>query len=123
MRRHDLSALARRHGLRAIILFGSRARGDAQAGSDCDICVSARRLPIDEVRLINDLSRALSQDVDLSVLERVGPSLGWTVATEGKLLWGSREDWDRLRLRAIREWQDCEKWVAATRAYLERTLG
>lgn len=123
MRRAKLSEIARRHRLRAVVLFGSRATGHARPDSDCDLCVSVSTLPVDEMRLIRELSEALSADVDLSVFERIGPSLKYTVAREGKLLFGTRADWDRLRLRAISEWQDSARFLGATRAYLDRALG
>ncbi len=123
MRRSDLASIARRHGLRAVVLFGSRATGRAGPTSDCDLCVSVCRFPVDEAGLINDLSGALSLDVDLSVFERIGPSLKYTVALEGRLLFGSRAEWDRMRLQAIGEWQDADRFLAATRAYLDRALG
>lgn len=123
MRRMGLSDIARRHGLKAVVLFGSRATGRAGPTSDCDVCISARRFPVDEVALICDLSRALELDVDLSVFERIGPSLKHAVAIEGSLLFGSRAEWDRMRLQAIREWQDAGRLLAATRAYLDRALG
>ncbi len=123
MQRAEIAGIARRYKLNAVVLFGSRATGRAGPTSDCDLCVSVGRLPVDETALINDLSGALSLDVDLAVFETIGPSLKRTVALEGKLLFGSRADWDRLRLRAIREWQDSGKFLAAARAYLDRALG
>ena len=42
-----LNHLARRYGIELIILFGSRARGDARPGSDLDVGVlfAPRRVP------------------------------------------------------------------------------
>ena len=36
----DIQALAKRHGVRKVILFGSRARGDCRERSDIDLAVS-----------------------------------------------------------------------------------
>lgn len=66
------------------------------------------------------LSRALGHDVDLCRFERIGPSLMYTVATEGKILYGSRDAFDRLRLRGIKEWQDSAKQLQAARDFLDR---
>lgn len=117
-----MRAVARRYNLDAVILFGSRARGDARRGSDYDVCVSAPRLRGDEGRLVGDLAEALREDVDVCIFERIGPSLARTVAVEGKLLFGSRARFDRLRLRGIKEWQDCRKYLRAVSAYLDRVL-
>lgn len=57
------------------------------------------------------------------MFERIGPSLLWTVAIEGRLLHGSQECFDPLRLRAIEACQDSWKVLQATRAYLDRHLG
>lgn len=101
-------------------MFGSRARGTPRRDSDCDVSVSSPGFRGDEVELAYELSRALHEDVDLCIFERVGPSLMHTIAIEGNLLYGSRNTFDRMRLRGIREWQDARKIIAATRAYLDR---
>ncbi|GEM_PF-3220482 len=119
MKKKTVDAIARRYGLRAVILFGSKARGTAKPESDCDICVSSTRIRGDELRLIGDLCEALHEDVDLCVFERIGPSLRRTVAQDGTLLHGSRDLFHRLRLQAFKEWQDSRKFVDATRSYLK----
>ncbi len=119
----SLRGIARRYGLRLIVLFGSRARGDASPGSDCDVCVSATTLRGDPVDLAYELSKSLHEDVDLCVFERIGPSLMWTIALEGRLLHGAPEDFERLRLRGIKECQDARKYLEASRRFLDRRLG
>ena len=37
---HEILALAEKHGLSSVVLFGSRARGDYGARSDIDLAVS-----------------------------------------------------------------------------------
>jgi predicted nucleotidyltransferase len=86
--RSRLATVARRHGLEAILLFGSRARGDARPGSDWDLCVSAPGRRVDEIALIGDLADAVQGDVDLCIFERAGPALKGTVAREGSLCTG-----------------------------------
>jgi len=120
MKREGVRSIARRYGLKAVILFGSRARGDAKRGSDCDICVSAPHFQGEELGLIGDLCEALGEDVDLCFFERASASLKHTVAMEGKLLYGSKTVFDRLRLRGVKEWQDSRKFVETSGAYLDR---
>jgi predicted nucleotidyltransferase len=119
VRRNGIAKIARRYGCRAVILFGSRARGDARPDSDCDICVSAPDFRGDEIQLAHELSVALGEDVDLCRFERIGPALMYTVVTEGRLLYGSQDTFDRLQCRGIKEWQDSYKQVEAAKAYLD----
>lgn len=42
LHRKEIGALMRRHGVRALTAFGSRARGDASPGSDLDVAVRMR---------------------------------------------------------------------------------
>ncbi|MBI4618484.1 MAG: nucleotidyltransferase domain-containing protein [Planctomycetes bacterium] len=123
MNERSLRAIARKYRLDAVVLFGSRARGDAKPGSDFDVCVSAPRLRGNEAELAGDLIETLGEDVDLCLLERIGPSLLLSVALEGKLLWGRRDRFDRMRLSALRQWQDSRKYVEAVSAYLDRNAG
>ncbi|WP_456481034.1 nucleotidyltransferase family protein, partial [Oceanithermus sp.] len=43
--REQLPELRARYGVRRLFLFGSRARGDAHAGSDLDLLVEFERVP------------------------------------------------------------------------------
>ena len=118
-----IARIARRYGLDAVVLFGSRARGDAAPDSDLDLCVSAPRLGSRELALIEDLADATRADVDVCIFERIGPSLAGCVAREGVLLYGSRKTFDRLRAYALLRWQDSQGYISAAGRALDRFVG
>jgi uncharacterized protein len=70
-RRGAILGLSARHGASNVRVFGSVARGDAQAGSDVDLLVELApgRSLMDLGALLMDLSDLLGVDVDL-VTER-----------------------------------------------------
>ncbi len=67
MQRQEILALAAQHGARNIRVFGSVARGTADASSDIDILVdleSGRSL-VDLGQLLTELSDLLGDNVDV----------------------------------------------------------
>ena len=75
-----------------IILFGSRARGDARQNSDFDIAVSERSCSADEWNrfVVNLEQEALTlYKIDLVELEKLGDDYQKNISTEGKTLYES----------------------------------
>ena len=70
-RRKDILRLASKHGARNVRLFGSAARGEADARSDIDFLVDMQpgRSLLDMGGLLMDLRELLGRDVDI-VTER-----------------------------------------------------
>lgn len=64
-----ISPVAQKHGLAAVYLFGSYARGDATADSDIDLLVDLTGTEIDSLLklggLYSDLEAALDAPIDL----------------------------------------------------------
>jgi predicted nucleotidyltransferase len=117
----DIRRIARRHRLEAVILFGSRARGTARPDSDVDLCVVGGNPDADGLDLQGELAQVFRRNVDLVRFERSDPVLRFHSVFYGRLLHGSRRDFERLRLRALKEWQDARKIQDAAVAYLDRT--
>lgn len=68
-------------------LFGSQARGTASSTSDVDLAVLCEpALELRRFRLMDDLARALSRDVDVIDLATADPTLTWEVLTTGRLV-------------------------------------
>ncbi len=76
-RRDDILRVAERHGARNLRVFGSVARGEANAASDIDLLVDWEpgRSLLDHVGLVQDLQELLGMRVQLGT-ER---SLHWYV--------------------------------------------
>lgn len=83
-RREEILRIAARHGVTAIRVFGSVARGDAAADSDVDFLVEAkgRTTPWFPGGLVADLERLLGRRVDIVELEALHGSLRRRVLEE-----------------------------------------
>jgi predicted nucleotidyltransferase len=90
----------------ALILFGSRAREEARATSDVDVCLvlTATALPGRGRKRLDYLAEA---DVDLVVFQDLPLALQTRVLGEGKVLFVRDEDalYD-LAARAVRAFED-----------------
>ncbi len=75
-RRDEILAIARRHGVTDVRVFGSRARGDATAGSDLDLLIEvgpvhSRWFP---GGLVADLEELLGHRVDVVEVRSLPPA-------------------------------------------------
>lgn len=122
MNRRALARVARRHGLRLIVLFGSRAQGRARPDSDSDVCVIAPNFRGDELALAGELGAALGTPADVVFFHRADPVLKYHAVAQGRLLYGRPGEFARARLQAVKAWQDCRKIDDARKASLERRL-
>jgi len=115
----SIAAIARRYTLKSVVLFGSRAQGRDRPKSDADVCVVGCRVRGDGLALQGELAQAFGCNVDLVRFEQAGPLLRFHAVFEGRLLWGDRRRFERLRLRVLKEWQDSRKIDAAVQASLD----
>ncbi len=104
----QVTALARQaSGLRLLILFGSRARGDAHARSDWDFGFLAGR-GFDPDELLTRLTILLWTDrIDLVDLSLAGGLLRFRAASDGKILFETTAGtFERFWLEAVSFWCD-----------------
>jgi predicted nucleotidyltransferase len=94
-------------GLRLLVLHGSRARGDAHAGSDWDFAY--RAMPgFDPDALLAQFADYLKADrIDLVDVDRAGALLRYRVARDGVVIF-EREvgEFQRFWLDAVDTWCD-----------------
>jgi predicted nucleotidyltransferase len=87
-----LDALARRHGLRRMVVFGSATRTDFRPDSDLDLLVEplpGHRLGLRQrAALVADAEMLFGRDVDLVAAGEAQPALVERIAREGVLLHG-----------------------------------
>lgn len=110
--------------LQLLILHGSRARGDAHAGSDWDFAYLADP-GLDELGLRATLAQALFTDaIDVVDLRRAGAVLRYAAARDAKLVL-EREPaaLERFRFDAIRFWLEVEPIVTQSQAAVLKALG
>lgn len=121
-----LAEIARRHDLELIVQFGSSVSGLMHPGSDVDVAVLYRHAP-DSYAGLGDLEadlQALVPDrhVDLGVLNHADPLFLKQVMDHARLLSGSPQRFDQMRLYAFRRYQDHRPYFDMERAYVERAI-
>lgn len=119
----QLESVAKRYGLRLIVLFGSQVTGRTHPESDVDVAVwltrslSASR----RTRLWMELSDAFRAEIDLTVLNHAEPLLLSHVARKGQLLYeNKRWAWQEFKGYAFRYYEDTRKFRDDLARYLDR---
>jgi predicted nucleotidyltransferase len=92
----------------AVILFGSRARGDATVASDFDVCLVLASDPGSDFRAAEKRLEYLAEaDVDLAVFQQLPLNIRSRVLKDGSVLFVRDEDaLYALAIRTARAWED-----------------
>ena len=102
--------IAKKHSLALVVLFGSRARGDARKKSDFDIAYSSiKPLPFhEENQMAVELHSVFKTiHVDIVNLSNAGPLLLKKIVDEGLPLYEAKESiFNNLYLYAMRIYRD-----------------
>lgn len=117
--------IARRHGARLLVQYGSTVSGRTHAGSDVDVAVLFDGEP-DHARLgglLADIAGAFpGREIDLGLLNHADPLFLKKVLEGGRLLGGSPRDFAALRLYAFRRYQDHRRFLRLEERHLDRFL-
>ncbi len=111
--RHSIEVVAATAGrshpqLRLLVLFGSRARGDAHEESDWDLGYLAEP-GVDALALHAELVEGLGTErVDLVDLERAGGLLRFRAARDGRALVDSNGHFEAFWIESVRFWCDAQ---------------
>lgn len=122
--RDAVSALAGRHGISLILLFGSLAAGNAREDSDADIAVRFRDRKPTLPRLL-DVQRDLSdlfpgREIDFASLERADPLFMKKIAERFLVLFEEPGEADAFLRLAFKRYQDHGKYLAMERDFARR---
>jgi len=121
----DFETIARRHGARLLLQFGSTVTGREHAKSDVDVAVLLDGDPtFSRVgALLAELEPAFpGRPVDLGVLNRADPLFLKKVLESARLLAGTPRALAELRLRSFRRYQDHRRYLAMEREHVDRFL-
>ncbi len=121
--KEQLQPIAKKYGLRFVVLFGSVARGRTHAESDIDIGVYTEK-PIPFNKRLNlwlELCKAFNAEIDLAVLNHAEPVFGALVSRDGKLLYeGIKYAWENWRSYKTRQYWDTKKFRDDLERYIAR---
>lgn len=119
--------VGRKFALDFIVLFGSRAKGSAIAGSDIDFGVhrNVRRIGFSEtVDLYRELSFILGDNVDIADLASAGPLLRYEVAHDGQVVYRrNKRLYSEFVIKACRDYYDFEPYFKLEENSVKKSLG
>jgi len=109
--KQKIKEVAEEHSLRLVLLFGSRATGKMHKESDFDVAyLSEKNLSFDDEVDINfQFTLIFPQKkckVDTVDIRHGNPLLLFRISKESILLYGSREDFMKFKLRAFKMYND-----------------
>jgi len=121
-----LRPIAKRYGLRLIVLFGSQVRGRLHPESDVDVAVwsDGSLKSRQKLKLWQELSEVFRAEVDLGVLDHAEPLFLYQVASSGRLLFeNKRGAWNEFKGYACRYYWDTQKFRDDLARYIRRQTG
>jgi predicted nucleotidyltransferase len=121
-----LKELAQRFGIRVILQFGSTVTGTMHGGSDLDLAVQLDT-PAASLETILEMQEALQsrfpgREVDLAILNRADPLFRKKIMEDCRILFGTSQDFARLRLYSFKSYQDFRPYLELERQSVARRL-
>jgi predicted nucleotidyltransferase len=122
----ELDEIARRHGVRLLLRFGSSVTGRVHARSDADLGVLLDRPALslaEHGALLSALQRQFPEcPVDLAVLNRADPLFLKKVTEDCRLLHGDPGLLARLKIYAFKRYQDHRPYLELERRFVANAL-
>jgi predicted nucleotidyltransferase len=121
-----LADLARRHGIKLLLQFGSSVSGRVHPRSDLDLAVLLDRMPktlaaeLDLMADLQDLVR--DREVDLAIINRADPLFLKKITDNCRILYGRERQLYELKIYAFKRYQDHRRYLAMERDYVERKI-
>ncbi len=121
-----VSEIARKHGIRLMVQFGSSVSGRTHPRSDLDVGVLVERMP-PTADAYGDLDADMGtlfpgRELDLAIINRADPLFLKKITDHCTLLFGSERELHRLKMYAFKRFQDHQPYLALERAYVARAI-
>ncbi len=112
-----------KHGIAALYLFGSEAKGKATSSSDVDIAIlyESNSIPssLEAIEIQSELESKLHREVDLTILNKSNPILKHQVFKKGVLLLANdRKFLNNFFVKSLMEYDDLKR----VRAIVESSI-
>ncbi len=121
-----IGKIAQRFGLRLILQFGSTVTRMTHDRSDLDLAVQLDSFPV-SLQTILEIQEALQvqfagSEIDLAIVNRANSLFLQKIVESCRLLFGSPQDFARLRLHAFKAYQDFRPYLELEVRYVSRRL-
>ena len=121
-----LEDVARRHGIRLILRFGSTVTGRQHPRSDLDLAVLLEQTPTTfdaHSALLADLQTVYpGQELDVAIVNRADPLLLKQITGHCELVYGALRDVHELKMYAFKRYQDHRPYLEQERTYVKRVI-
>ncbi len=122
----NLRELAQRFGMHVILQFGSTVTGTTHDDSDVDLAVQLDT-PDMSLETILEMQEALQsrfpgREVDVAILNRADPLFRKKIMESCRMLFGTAEDFARLRLYSFKTYQDFQPYLELERQSVAKRL-
>ena len=119
------NAIIDKYNIELFIVFGSYADDKNSKGSDLDLAYKCSKFltESEEMNLLNELSQFYQRvDIDLVNLTKAEPILKVEIAKKGKLLYGSKEKFEKFSIYAAGIYADTKFLYNDRRKTLEKKI-
>jgi predicted nucleotidyltransferase len=121
-----LAQIARTHGLRLVLQFGSTVTGREHARSDVDLAVEFVEVPR-EFWPLGAVMQGLQglfpgRDVDVAMVNRADPLFLHRMLSACRLLYGDPRRLAALQIYAFKRYQDHRRFLGLERQHVARVL-
>ncbi len=118
----DLAGIAKRHGIRLVLQFGSSVTGKEHARSDVDIAVLLERPHLSSAEyaeLLHELQRHFpDREVDLALINHADPLFLKKITDDCEILCGPMKELHKLKIYAFKRYQDHRKYFEQERRFV-----
>ncbi len=120
-----LDAIRKKYGLTLLIMHGSHVRGRVHSKSDVDIAIVQDKggESFDLLELQHDLARVFASDqIDVTNLTRADPLLLYAVTHYGRLISGTKGNFQTLQKKAFHRYHDYLPYLEMEKTFVQDQL-
>jgi len=121
-----IARIARKYGLKLVLLFGSEVNGKTHPGSDLDIAVMFEDSAVAEERLFDLIAKLQEifreRNVDLGLINKADPLFLKKILERCELVYGEPRALAELKMYAFRRYIDHKRFLEMEEQYVGRLL-